>query len=147
MYKFRSMRVDADALLRNSPALYETYRKNGFKLPAHQDPRITPLGRFLRRTSLDELPQLWNVLRGDMAIVGPRPIVPDELDNYGAAGCLLLALKPGLTGAWVIGGRSEIGYPHRAELELQYVRSWNLWKDLAIVARTIPLVLSQRGAH
>lgn len=147
MYKFRSMRVDADALLRNSPVLYDTYRRNGFKLPADQDPRITPLGRFLRKTSLDELPQLWNVLRGHMAIVGPRPIVPGELDYYGAAGCLLLALKPGLTGAWVIGGRSEVGYPHRAELELQYVRSWNLWQDLAILVRTIPLILSQRGAH
>jgi exopolysaccharide biosynthesis polyprenyl glycosylphosphotransferase len=147
MYKFRSMRVDAEALLRASPVLYEAYRRNGFKLPADEDPRITPIGRFLRRTSLDELPQLWNVLRGEMAIVGPRPIVPGELDNYGAAGCLLLALKPGLTGAWVIGGRSEVGYPHRAELELQYVRSWNLWQDLSILARTVPMVLSQRGAH
>jgi exopolysaccharide biosynthesis polyprenyl glycosylphosphotransferase len=147
MYKFRSMRVDAEALLHSSPVLYDEYRKNGFKLPEDQDPRITPLGRILRKTSLDELPQLWNVLRGEMAIVGPRPIVPGELDHYGSAACLLLALKPGLTGAWVVGGRSQIGYPHRAELELQYVRNWNLWQDVAIIARTIPMILSRRGAH
>ncbi len=147
MYKFRSMRVDADALLRNSPVLHDEYRRNGFKLPEGQDPRITPLGRFLRKTSLDELPQLWNVLRGEMAIVGPRPIVPGELDYYGSTACLLLALKPGLTGAWVAGGRSQVGYPHRAELELQYVRSWNLWQDVAILMRTVPMILSRRGAH
>src|SRR4051794_11186476 len=147
MYKFRSMRVDAEALLRNSPVLYDEYRKNGFKLPGNQDPRITRLGRFLRRTSLDELPQLWNVLRGQMAIVGPRPIVPGELDNYGPAACLLLALKPGLTGAWVVGGRSQIGYPRRAALELQYVRSWNLLLDIAILLRTVPMIIWQRGAH
>ena len=147
IHKFRSMRVDAEAVLRESPALYDEYRRNGFKLPEDRDPRITPLGRVLRKTSLDELPQLWNVLRGDMAIVGPRPIVTGELDHYGAAACMLLALKPGLTGAWVVGGRSQVGYPHRIELELQYVRNWNLWQDIAIILRTVPTVLSRRGAH
>jgi exopolysaccharide biosynthesis polyprenyl glycosylphosphotransferase len=145
VFKFRSMRVDAEALLRESPSLYDEYRRHGFKIPDNRDPRITPIGRFLRKTSLDELPQLWNVLRGDMALVGPRPIVPGELDQYGAAACLLLALKPGLTGAWVVEGITRVGYPQRIDLELQYVRNWNLWQDLKILLRTFPLVLLQRA--
>ena len=89
-YKFRSMRVDAEQVLRDDPALYAEYVRNDYKLPPESDPRITRMGRFLRRTSLDELPQLWNVLRGDMSLVGPRPIVPDELRHYGSEEPLFL---------------------------------------------------------
>jgi lipopolysaccharide/colanic/teichoic acid biosynthesis glycosyltransferase len=146
MYKFRSMRADAEEVLRQNPQLYTQYCQSNFKLPDKQDPRLTGLGRFLRKTSLDELPQLWNVLRGEMAIVGPRPVVPAELVHYGPQSCLLLALKPGLTSAWVLGGRSTLGYPRRAELELSYVRNWSLWRDTWICLKTVPFVLTGRGA-
>jgi exopolysaccharide biosynthesis polyprenyl glycosylphosphotransferase len=147
MYKFRSMRTDAEATLLNSPGLYDQYAENNFKLPEGSDPRVTPFGHWLRKCSLDELPQLWNVLRGEMSLVGPRPIVPAELRRYGSAASLLLALKPGMTGVWVVEGRSKISYPHRAELELKYVRNWSLWKDLGILLRTIGVVLRCDGAH
>jgi exopolysaccharide production protein ExoY len=144
-FKFRSMQVDAEERLRRDPVLYEAYVRNNFKLPDGRDPRVTLVGRFLRLSSLDELPQLWNVLRGDMSLVGPRPVVADELGHYGDGAALLLSLKPGLAGAWVAGGRSEVGYPARAELELTYVRNWHLGLDLSILMRTIPMVLTRRG--
>jgi exopolysaccharide biosynthesis polyprenyl glycosylphosphotransferase len=147
MYKFRSMRTGAERTLHESPALYAEYTENGFKLPGGSDPRVTPLGYWLRKTSLDELPQLWNVLRGNMSLVGPRPIVPAELAKYGSAASLLLALKPGLTGMWVVEGRSSISYPQRAELELKYVRNWSLLRDLRILARTVRVVLRCDGAY
>jgi exopolysaccharide biosynthesis polyprenyl glycosylphosphotransferase len=147
MYKFRSMRTDAEATLLNSPTLYEKYAENNFKLPEGSDPRVTSVGHWLRKCSLDELPQLWNVLRGEMSLVGPRPIVPAELAKYGSAASLLLALKPGMTGVWVVEGRGTISYPRRAELELNYVRNWSLLKDLGILRRTIGVVLRRDGAH
>jgi exopolysaccharide biosynthesis polyprenyl glycosylphosphotransferase len=147
MYKFRSMRSDAEALLRDNPVLYAQYCQGNFKLPEELDPRLTRVGRFLRKSSLDELPQLWNVLRGQMAVVGPRPVVPAELVHYGPGACLLLALKPGLTSSWVLSGRSAVGYPQRAHLELGYVRNWSLWRDTSIFLKTVPLVLTGRGAH
>ena len=147
MYKFRSMRVDAEAELRRKPELYEEYLRGNFKLPEDRDPRITALGRLLRKSSLDELPQVWNVLRGDMSVVGPRPIVPAEVGQYQAVASLLLALKPGLTSMWVVEGRSSVGYPRRAQLELQYVRNWSLFRDLMILLRTVPVVLRGTGAH
>lgn len=145
-YKFRSMRVDAEELLRRDPALLQGYLGNNFKLPAGKDPRITRVGRFLRTTSLDELPQFWNVVRGDMALVGPRPVVPDELDHYGEEARLLLSVRPGIAGAWAVNGRSRVGYPVRANIELAYVRNWDLSLDLSILARAVPVVLSRRGA-
>jgi exopolysaccharide biosynthesis polyprenyl glycosylphosphotransferase len=146
--KFRSMYTDAEQLLRSDPELYDLYVKNDFKLPEDIDRRITRLGRFLRRTSLDELPQLWNVFRGDMSLVGPRPIVVEELrQHYDNEEPLFLSLKPGITGAWQVNGRSSVAYPARAALELEYVQSWSLGKDLSILARTVPAVLTQRGAH
>jgi len=145
--KFRSMYTNAEQLLRSDAALYELYVKNDFKLPEEIDTRITRLGRFLRRTSLDELPQLWNVFRGDMSLVGPRPIVVEELRHYDNEEPLFLSLKPGITGAWQVNGRSSVAYPARAALELEYVQSWSLGKDLSILARTVPAVLTQRGAH
>ena len=146
--KFRSMKRDAEQVLRADAALYRKYLANHFKLPEHEDPRLTRVGRFLRKTSLDELPQLFNVLLGQMSLVGPRPIVPAELDHYGhEAALVLMSLKPGITGAWAVSGRSEIGYPDRAQVELEYIRRWSLLSDLGILARTIPAVLRRRGAH
>jgi exopolysaccharide biosynthesis polyprenyl glycosylphosphotransferase len=145
-YKFRSMKLDAEELLRSDELLYDQYRRNHFKLPDQSDPRLTRVGRFLRKTSLDELPQLWNVLFGEMSLVGPRPVVPDELDHYGDGVFLFLSLKPGMTGAWAVQGRSQIGYPDRVDIELTYVREWSIWKDLGLLLKTVPAVVSMRGA-
>lgn len=145
--KFRSMHVDAEARLRSDPVLFRRYIENDYKLPASADTRITRVGRFLRRASLDELPQLWNVLKGEMSLVGPRPIVPDEIHHYNGEGPLLLSLKPGMTGAWQVSGRSSVLYPQRAAVELEYVEGWSLWRDLSILMRTLPAVLAARGAH
>lgn len=146
-YKFRSMYVDAEAQLLADPVLFRRYVEHDYKLPAAMDTRITPIGHILRRASLDELPQLWNVLKGDMSLVGPRPIVPDEIHHYNGEGPLLLSLKPGITGAWQVSGRSSLPYPRRASIELEYVEGWSLWRDLAILLRTIPAVIVARGAH
>jgi exopolysaccharide biosynthesis polyprenyl glycosylphosphotransferase len=146
-YKFRSMHVDAEARLLSDPMLFRRYVEHDYKLPASMDTRITRAGRFLRRTSLDELPQLWNVLKGEMSLVGPRPIVPDEIHHYKSDGRLLLSLKPGITGAWQVSGRSAVAYPERAAVELEYVEGWNLRRDVAILLRTLPAVLERRGAY
>jgi exopolysaccharide production protein ExoY len=146
-FKFRTMRVEAEELLRTDPVLRSQYMSNNFKIPEGSDPRITRLGHFLRRSSLDELPQLLNVLRGEMSLVGPRPVVPDELAEYGETRTVLLSLRPGMAGAWAVNGRSRVGYPHRAAIELGYVRSWRLKLDLSILWRTLPAVLTRRGAH
>ena len=145
--KFRTMRVDAEQLLRSDPAMYSEYVRNNYKLPEGRDPRITRVGRLLRKTSLDELPQLWNVLRGDMSLIGPRPVVADELTEYGGHRRMLLSVKPGITGEWAITGRSSVGYPQRAAIEIGYVRRWRLSADLSILWRTFPAVLTRRGAH
>jgi exopolysaccharide biosynthesis polyprenyl glycosylphosphotransferase len=145
--KFRSMSADAEARLYSDPVLYRQYVENGYKLPASSDDRITKVGRFLRRTSLDELPQMWNVLKGEMSLVGPRPIVPDEIHHYNGESPLLLSLKPGITGAWQVSGRSAVQYPQRVAVELEYVEGWSLWRDISILIRTVPAVLAARGAH
>jgi exopolysaccharide biosynthesis polyprenyl glycosylphosphotransferase len=147
VYKFRSMRPEAEKVLEADPFLYRRYIENDYKLPVDEDPRITRTGRFLRRTSLDELPQLVNVLRGDMSLVGPRPVVPDEIEHYGPDARVFLAVKPGLTGHWQINGRSEVGYPERAELDIDYITNWTLGEDLRILWRTVPSVLKKNGAH
>jgi lipopolysaccharide/colanic/teichoic acid biosynthesis glycosyltransferase len=146
IFKFRSMVTNAESWLRESPEIYRRYVENNFKLPEEDDPRITPLGRFLRRTSLDELPQLWNVLRGDMSLVGPRPIVPEEVAMYGEYAGMLLRVKPGLTGAWQVTGRSNIPYPERARIDLRYVAGRSLGGDLRLLLQTVPAVLRRRGA-
>jgi exopolysaccharide production protein ExoY len=138
--KLRTMRADAEDHLRNDPQLYDDYRRNHFKLPDRRDPRVTLLGRFLRRTSLDELPQLWNVLVGDMSLVGPRPVIEEELGMYGNSSELLLSVRPGLTGAWAVSGRHNVGYPERCSIELEYVRHWNLRRDADIVFRTLRVI-------
>jgi lipopolysaccharide/colanic/teichoic acid biosynthesis glycosyltransferase len=141
------MRVDAEQVLRDDPVLYSQYVKNNYKLPEGEDPRITRMGLLLRKTSLDELPQFWNVLRGDMSLVGPRPVIPDELNEYGDKRRVLLSVKPGMSGAWAISGRSRVGYPQRATIELGYVQRWRLKADLSILWRTLPAVVTRRGAH
>jgi exopolysaccharide production protein ExoY len=148
LLKFRTMRADAEQVLQASPALYEKYVRNNFKLPEGEDPRVTPLGKFLRATSLDELPQLLNVLIGEMSLVGPRPIVPNEAPEYGDAATLFMSAKPGMTGHWQVSGRSEIAeYRKRVELDLEYIRDQSLGKDLEILLRTVPAVLRRKGAN
>jgi Undecaprenyl-phosphate galactose phosphotransferase WbaP len=148
--KFRTMRRDADRilsrLLSESADLQEEFR-NDFKL--RNDPRITRLGRFLRRSSLDELPQFLNVLRGEMSLVGPRPIVRQELPRYGDRMEEVLAVRPGLTGLWQVSGRNNLSYDERVALDLRYARHRSVWMDLSIIARTIGVILDprDRGAY
>jgi len=142
--KFRTMVVDADQRLRNDEGLQERYDVN-WKL--RDDPRLTPVGSFLRRTSLDELPQLFNVLAGQMSLVGPRMIAPDEATKYGPYLARRLDVKPGITGLWQVSGRNELDYDQRVKLDLEYIENWSLLLDLSILARTIPAVLSMRGAY
>jgi lipopolysaccharide/colanic/teichoic acid biosynthesis glycosyltransferase len=135
------MHLDAEQRLRRDPQLFERYRANDFKLPDDSDPRITYVGRFLRKSSLDELPQLWNVVRGEMSLVGPRPIVAEELQHYRGRVLTLLSVRPGVTGAWAVSGRHHLAYPRRADVELAYVRDRSAWLDLQILVRTIGAVL------
>jgi lipopolysaccharide/colanic/teichoic acid biosynthesis glycosyltransferase len=146
-YKLRTMCADAEHVLARDETLRAAYMAHGFKLPCHVDRRVTPLGRFLRTASLDELPQFWNVLCGDMSLVGPRPIVEAELAHYpGEDRRILLSVRPGLTGAWAVAGRSLIGYPQRADIELGYVRHWSISRDVAILAQTVVTVAARDGA-
>lgn len=147
IYKFRSMVINADQLLHENPALYDTYVENGYKFPAGKDPRITRVGHFIRKTSLDEFPQFWNVLKGDMSLVGPRPIIEEELQEYGDRLELFLSMKPGMTGVWTVSGRSEVPYPERCDLELSYLNRQSVWTDLKIIIRTFIVVLKKEGAH
>lgn len=141
--KLRTMQVDAEAQLERDAMLFDSYVRNNYKIPEDQDPRVTRLGRFLRRTSLDEVPQFWNVLVGDMSLVGPRPLVPSELEHYtGARQRLLLSMRPGLTGAWAVSGRHGVSYPERTEIELSYVRSWSLASDVVVLLRTFRAIMS-----
>ena len=142
-FKFRSMVVDADALLRARPELQAVFEAN---VKILNDPRVTGLGRWLRRSSLDELPQLVNVLCGQMSLVGPRMISPDEASRYGEALQKRLRVRPGITGLWQVSGRQEVDYAQRIVLDLQYIDNWSLLLDLVILLKTIPAVFSMRGA-
>lgn len=144
IYKFRTMRVDAEEVLARDPDLADRHRRNDFKLAIVDDARVTRVGRILRKTSLDELPQLVNIIKGDMSFVGPRPVVPAELEEYGRYRPMYEAAFPGLTGAWQVAGRDNIKYPARAALDADYVERWTLWGDLVIMARTIPALLDPR---
>jgi len=147
MLKFRTMQPDADAQLRADPALWQQYVDNDFKLPPSMDNRVTPMGRFLRRSSLDELPQLLNVLRGDMSLVGPRPIVPTELECYDPHRDAYLGVRPGVTGAWQVNGRSGVGYPERVDYDREYIEQWTFWLDVKILVKTPIAVVTSRGAY
>lgn len=140
-WKLRTMRRDAQEMLERDEELREKYVANGFKLPLDEDPRVTRIGRLLRRTYIDELPQLINVLNGTMSLVGPRPIVPEELGEFGAGAGELLRARPGIVGAWTSRGRNRPGYPERVQIELEYVRNPTAKRDLLILARSIPVVL------
>jgi lipopolysaccharide/colanic/teichoic acid biosynthesis glycosyltransferase len=138
-WKLRTMELRAAERLRVDHELAVRYRENGYKLPA--DPRATVPGRILRRLYLDELPQLFNVLWGTMSLVGPRPVVPDELEEYGEGVAELLSQRPGIFGAWNSLGRNRPSYPERARVELEYVRTRTLQRDLRILVRSLPVVL------
>ena len=147
MYKFRSMIVNAEAVLKNDKALYKKYLENNYKLEPEEDPRITKIGSFLRKTSLDELPQLINVLKGDMSLVGPRPVIQEELKEYNNRLAEFLNVKPGVTGYWQICGRSDVGYPERADLEFYYIEHRGVKLDFTIIIKTVVLVLNRKGAY
>lgn len=144
-FKFRTMRSDGDEFLKkNYPELWQKLQDEG-KLK--DDPRVTRLGRFLRRSSLDELPQLFNVLRGEMSLVGPRMISPTELRKFGSHRYNLLTVKPGITGLWQISGRSDLGYEDRVRLDMHYIRNYTIWLDLRILFNTFRVVLQGKGAY
>jgi exopolysaccharide production protein ExoY len=147
-YKFRSMRVDADELLSSfldsdadAKRRWEQFQK------IDNDPRITSFGLFIRRTSLDELPQFWNVLKGDMSLVGPRPCMLEQRQLYGSHWVHYCSVKPGITGLWQVSGRNRLTYRQRVALDARYVQTWSIREDLKILAKTILVVLSARGAH
>lgn len=147
-YKFRSMVIDAqevlaDLLEKDDQAKAEW--EKDFKLK--NDPRINSVGHFLRRTSLDELPQLWNVLRGDMSLVGPRPVVQPELDRYSEDVVYYLMVRPGMTGLWQVSGRNDVDYETRVYFDSWYVKNWSLWGDIVILFKTISVVVGRRGAY
>ncbi len=148
LWKFRSMVTDADEVLERHlkahPGLALEWRRS-HKL--RSDPRVTRVGRLLRKTSLDELPQLWNVLRGDMSMVGPRPIVQAEISKYGPAFALYSQVLPGLTGLWQVSGRNDTTYRERVELDSRYIRNWTAATDLGVLLKTVKVVLGGRGAY
>lgn len=147
IYKFRSMVVDADKKLKENQILYEKYVKNNYKLEPEEDPRITNFGKFLRKTSLDEIPQLINVLKGEMSLVGPRPVVEEEIKEYKNCARDFLSVKPGMTGYWQVSGRSAVGYPERVDLELHYVYNQSLRLDFYILLKTVLMVFLRKGAY
>lgn len=155
VYKFRSMKAvystggkyaakTAEEVLASfgDPKLLDEFKKHQ---KVKNDPRVSRVGRFLRKTSLDELPQLYNVLKGDLSLVGPRPIIESELARYGELGGKFLAIKPGLTGLWQVSGRNDIGYSERVELDIYYVENWSLWLDTVILWRTLGVIVGGRG--
>lgn len=142
-YKFRTMVKNAEACLQSSPELRKEFEIS-YKLKS--DPRVTPVGHWLRRFSVDELPQFWNVLKGDMALIGPRPIVLAELDHYGRHGTKLLSVRPGLSGLWQTCGRSDTSYEHRVRLDMLYIDRVSIVLDLVLLLRTIPVVFKRAGA-
>lgn len=143
-FKVRTMRPDADQILARDPELHRAFEIN-FKLK--DDPRVTAAGAVLRRLSLDELPQLWNVLAGEMSLVGPRMITPRELERYGEAAWIFSVVKPGLTGYWQIGGRQEVAYSKRIEMDVHYVENWSLALDLKILLMTPWRAIRGSGAY
>jgi lipopolysaccharide/colanic/teichoic acid biosynthesis glycosyltransferase len=143
-FKLRTMRVDADVWLEGQSELLAEYRVN---VKLRGDPRVTKIGRVLRSLSLDELPQLVNVIRGEMSLVGPRMIHPSELERYGDFGPQRLTVKPGITGLWQVTGRQSTSYTERIELDARYIRERSLLLDLRILLKTLPAVLRRNGAH
>jgi lipopolysaccharide/colanic/teichoic acid biosynthesis glycosyltransferase len=143
-FKFRSMYVNGDEILARYPRLKAELDVN-YKLKC--DPRVTPVGQLLRKYSLDELPQLFNILMQDMSLVGPRIIAPDEISKYGAHGDKLMSVLPGLSGLWQVSGRSDVVYEDRVQLDMQYIDNWSIWLDIKIILRTPLAVLKGDGAY
>jgi Undecaprenyl-phosphate galactose phosphotransferase WbaP len=144
--KFRTMVDNAEEVLESmlvaSPEMREEFETN-FKLK--DDPRITAIGKFLRLTSLDEFPQFWNVLKGDMSVVGPRPLVPEELHKYGNRIEKVLTIRPGITGLWQVSGRNDIPYPQRVQIDVYYVNNHNWWLDLLTIVKTVGVIIFPRN--
>lgn len=145
IWKFRSMYADAEE--RKAELLGSNEMEGGVTFKMKDDPRITRVGRFIRKTSIDELPQLWNVLVGDMSLVGPRPPVPSEVDQYSLSDRRRLEVIPGITCIWQVSGRSEIPFEQQVELDVQYIQSQSLWTDLKILLKTVPALLLGSGAY
>jgi Undecaprenyl-phosphate galactose phosphotransferase WbaP len=147
-YKFRSMVMNSqqrlEEVLATDPKAREEW-ENDFKLK--NDPRITAIGNFLRKTSLDELPQLFNVLQGDMSLVGPRPVVPDELPRYGALTQKYLSARPGMTGLWQVSGRNDVTYRERVSLDCYYIENWKLHTDFVLMLKTVTVIFHGKGAY
>jgi Undecaprenyl-phosphate galactose phosphotransferase WbaP len=148
-YKFRSMLLNAESLLEDwketNSVEWQRYAENNFKL--ENDPRITDIGLFIRRTSIDELPQLWNVIKGEMSLVGPRPLLKNEVNTYGADIKLYEETPPGITGLWQISGRSETTFQDRVDFDIWYVKNWSLWTDVIILFKTVGVVFNRKGAY
>jgi exopolysaccharide biosynthesis polyprenyl glycosylphosphotransferase len=144
MYKFRTMVMGADAMV---DQLRPQNQAGGPLFKIRDDPRVTGIGRWIRRWSLDELPQLWNVLRGDMSLVGPRPPLPEEVKAYRDWHLDRLEVRPGLTGLWQVSGRSDLSFDDYVRLDLFYIENWSLAYDLFIIAKTVPVLLTSRGAY
>ncbi|KKQ67170.1 MAG: Undecaprenyl-phosphate galactose phosphotransferase [Candidatus Daviesbacteria bacterium GW2011_GWA2_38_24] len=153
MYKFRSMVIGAHEMLQKDPELLKLYKQNSYKLDINIDPRVTKVGRFIRKTSIDELPQLINILKGEMGLVGPRAYYPFELDeqqqkypNTKEFVKVILSAKPGLTGIWQVSGRSNINFDKRVEMDADYVNKRSILYDIYLILKTVPAVLLARGA-
>ena len=145
MWKFRSMVPNADAL--KEKLLSENEMQGGIIFKMKNDPRITRIGRFIRKYSIDELPQFWNVFRGEMSLVGPRPPIPKEVAEYDVESRQRLMAKPGLTCFWQVGGRSNIDFAGQVRLDLAYIRSESIWLDISLLLKTVPAVLLGQGAY
>ena len=149
-YKFRTMAMDAEDrlndLLQNDPQAAEDWR---LYKKLKRDPRITPIGRFLRKTSIDEIPQLFNILKGEMSIIGPRPITKREIPEYGTPADFAIygAVRPGVLGLWQVSGRSDTDYDRRIQLDARYARDWSIWMDVKILFLGVPVVLFGKGAY
>jgi len=147
-YKFRSMRTDAETVLKQLLASDARLRQEWEEeQKLKEDPRITAIGQFLRKFSIDELPQLWNVFKGDMSLVGPRPVMREELKRYGYSQFYYLETSPGITGLWQISGRNDLSYETRVHLDAWYVRNWSIWYDITILFKTIRVVITRDGAY
>jgi len=147
-WKFRTMVVNADIVLKEYLAEHPELKQEWDRdQKLRNDPRVTRIGKFLRKTSLDELPQIFNVIKGEMSVVGPRPIFEDQIDLYGKYYSLYIKVKPGITGLWQVSGRNELSFKERVVLDAYYVRNWSVWLDIYILARTVPVALFGKGAY
>ena len=143
MYKFRSMVHNAEDLLKD---LMDRNEQTGPVFKINDDPRITKVGKFIRKTSIDELPQLFNVLKGDMSLVGPRPPIPHEVDQYNSYQMQRLAVKPGLTCIWQVSGRNNIGFDEWVEMDIEYIKTRNLWLDIKLIFKTVGVLFGDDNA-